>query len=116
MPIISPGDSLHLAKTLPIMTADAPAAIATATSPGFFIPPSEMIDKSLPSSLTASAQLAVANKVGAPARVITLVEQIEPLPIPTLNPMTPSNLEITSDAAAYVPTFPTIKGISNILE
>src|SRR3989337_3697148 len=103
-----PGDSLHRANRFPIMTAEAPAVKAIATSPGVLIPPSAMTGMSAPYFATASDTCAVANRVGEPAFVISVVVQIDPDPMPTLNQHICSSSVMASSAASYVPILPTL--------
>src|SRR5437660_10129743 len=94
-----PGASLERAKILPIITAEAPSDSAIAASPGPLIPPSAIIGSFDPYVRRASATWAVANTVGDPAFVASIVVQIEPDPLPTVNPVTPSRLVIMHSAA-----------------
>ena len=79
------------AKRLPIITQDAPAAMAFVTSPENLIPPSAMIGTPVPSAARAASIIAVS--CGTPAPVTTRVVQIEPGPIPTLRPSMPSAIK-----------------------
>src|SRR5437879_12709257 len=94
-----PGASFDRAKILPIITAEAPRESAIAASPGPLIPPSAIIGSFDPYVRRASATWAVANTVGDPAFIAYIVVQMEPDPIPTLNPATPSSLVRISSAA-----------------
>src|SRR6266699_1732119 len=95
----SSGIVFERAKILPIITAEAPRDRAIAASPGPLMPPSAIIGSFEPYVRRASATCAVANTVGDPALVASIVVQMEPDPIPTLNPATPSSLDRMSSAA-----------------
>src|ERR687896_1678769 len=85
--ITSPGDSSVPANNDPIITTSAPAAIALATSPENFTPPSEIIGT--PLSRAALTQLEMAVICGTPAPVTTRVVQIDPGPMPPFTASTP---------------------------
>src|SRR5688572_16978277 len=105
--ITSPGASSVPANNDPIITTSAPEAIALATSPENFTPPSE-ITGTLPRA--AFTQLAIAVICGTPAPVTTRVVQIDPGPMPTLIASTPAS--ISSCAPVVVPTLPAIRSVS----
>src|SRR6478736_2940659 len=104
----SPGASSVPANSDPIITTSAPAAIALATSPENFTPPSEITGT--PLSRVALTQEAIAVICGTPAPVTTRVVQIDPGPIPTLTASTPAS--INSCAPSPVPTLPAINCVS----
>ena len=87
--MISPGASSVPAKSDPIITVSAPAAIALATSPECLIPPSAMTGT--PRPLAACTQSAMAVSCGIPTPATTRVVQIEPGPTPTFTPLTPAS-------------------------
>src|ERR1035441_2575034 len=109
--MVSPGLSSVPASRLPIMTVSAPAAIALVTSPEYLMPPSAI--SGTPASRVARAHSAIAVIWGTPAPETTRVVQIEPGPIPTLMPSTPS--EINSRAPSYVATLPVMSCTSGSL-
>ncbi len=92
--MVSPGLSSVPASRLPIITASAPAAMALVMSPEYLMPPSAI--SGTPASRAARAHSAMAVICGTPAPETTRVVQIEPGPMPTLMPSTPS--EISSRA------------------
>src|SRR5438876_9022142 len=98
--MVSPGDSSVPANRLPIITQDAPAANALEMSPEYLIPPSAMSGTSVPWAARAASMMAV--NCGTPAPVTTRVVQIDPGPMPTFKPSTPS--EINSFVPSYVAT------------
>src|SRR6186997_2465390 len=98
----SPGASSVPANSDPIITTSAPAAIAFATSPENFTPPSEITGMLF--SRAALTQLEMAVICGTPAPVTTRVVQIDPGPMPTLIASTPAS--INSCAPSVVPTLP----------
>src|SRR5215472_7082812 len=100
--MVSPGDSSVPANKLPIITQDAPAASALEMSPEYLIPPSAMSGTFVPCAARAASIMAV--NCGTPAPVTTRVVQIDPGPMPTFKPSTPS--EINSFVPSYVATFP----------
>src|ERR1035438_2341657 len=100
--MVSPGLSSVPANRLPIMTASAPAAMALVMSPENLMPPSAI--NGTPAGPVAREHSAIAVSCGTPAPETTRVVQIDPGPIPTLMPSTPS--EINSQAPSYVATFP----------
>src|SRR5689334_25200340 len=100
----SPGASSVPANSDPIITTSAPAAMAFATSPENFTPPSEIIGTPVRRAALTHDEIAVI--CGTPAPVTTLVVQIEPGPIPTLIASTPAL--INSSAPSVVPTLPAI--------
>lgn len=103
MVINDPGASSVPAKRLPTITAFAPAAIAFAMSPLYFIPPSAITGT--PYFLATSATSATAVNWGTPTPATTLVVHIEPGPIPTLSASAPALIK--SSAASPVAMFPT---------
>src|SRR5260370_7657182 len=100
--MVSPGDSSVPAKSEPIMTTLAPAAMALVTSPEYLIPPSAITG--MPSSRQARAASAIAVICGTPAPVTMPVVQLEPGPTPTLLSSPP--LRTTSQAPSTVLTLP----------
>src|SRR3954470_22479160 len=86
--IVSPGLSSVPASRLPIITASAPAAIAFVISPEYLMPPSAI--SGTPASRVAREHSEIAVICGTPAPDTTRVVQIDPGPIPTLIPSTPS--------------------------
>ena len=104
----SPGASSVPAKSEPIITESAPAAIAFATSPENFTPPSAMIGT--PEPFAAATHSTIAVICGTPAPVTTRVVQIEPGPMPILTASTPA--VINALVASAVATFPAISSIS----
>src|ERR1039458_7426923 len=109
--IVSPGLSSVPASRLPIITQSAPAAIAFVISPEYLMPPSAI--SGTPPSRVALEHSLMARICGTPAPETTRVVQIDPGPIPTLMPSTPS--EINSFAPSYVATFPVIDWTSGSL-
>src|SRR5258708_20271359 len=87
---------------LPIITLQAPAASALATSPEYRTPPSAITAICWPARARATLEIAVT--CGTPTPATTRVVQIEPGPIPTLTPSTPCSASAT--AAAAGPVFP----------
>ena len=69
---------------------DVPAAMALLTSPEYLIPPSAM--SGTPASRQAFEQAEMAVIWGTPAPETTRVVQMEPGPMPTLMPSTPSEI------------------------
>ena len=70
------------------MMQSAPAAMAFEKSPEYLMPPSEI--SGTPVSRVALAHSRIAVICGTPAPLTTRVVQIEPGPMPTLMPSTPS--------------------------
>ena len=97
----------------PSMTVEAPAANARAASPAPLIPPSAMTGRSTFLSTRAVVTSATAKSVGAPARVTSEVMQMEPDPIPALNPSTLGSSSSMSKTACLVPTLPATKSELN---
>ena len=83
---------------------EAPAAIALARSPEYFIPPSATIG--IPDFCASSTAPNIAESCGTPTPATTRVVQIEPWPIPTLIALAPAS--IMAMAASAVATFPAI--------
>src|SRR5690242_20972980 len=86
----SPGDSYVPANHDPIMTFDAPAASANATSRGCRTPPSA--HTCAPSSLAAEAHSTTAENCGRPTPVIIRVVHMAPGPTPTLTMDAPASM------------------------
>ena len=74
----------------PIITADAPAASASATSRGCRTPPSAQT--CLPSSRAAAAHSSTAENCGRPTPVIIRVVHMAPGPTPTLTMSAPASM------------------------
>ena len=91
----------------PIITASAPAAIAFAISPEYFIPPSAIISVLL--FLTPFLTERIALNCGTTIPATNLVVQIDPGPIPTFITSTPSLIK--NLAASAVAIFPAHKVI-----
>ncbi len=72
---------------LPIMTVEAPAASALEMSPEKRMPPSAMHGTPVPSSASATFEMAVI--CGTPTPATMRVVQIEPGPMPTLTASAP---------------------------
>ena len=100
--MVSPGLSSVPASRLPIITVSAPAAIALVTSPEYLTPPSATSGTPVPRTARAHSRIAVI--CGTPAPETTRVVQMEPGPIPTLMPSTPS--DTSSFAPSKVATLP----------
>src|SRR6266571_4007805 len=100
--MVSPGASSVPAKRPPIMTTEAPAAMALVISPEYFTPPSAITGTPVPFAARAASTMAVI--CGTPAPVTTRVVQMDPGPMPTLRPSKPRAMR--SRAPSYVPTFP----------
>src|SRR5208283_898959 len=62
--MVSPGDSSVPAKRLPIMTQDAPAAMALVMSPEYLMPPSAMMGTPVPCAALAASIMAVSGVNG----------------------------------------------------
>src|SRR5438552_1963581 len=90
------------------MTQLAPAAMALVISPEYLMPPSAMIGTPVPFAAREASMMAVS--WGTPAPVTTRVVQMEPGPMPTLRPSTPSAMR--SFAPSYVATLPAMICIS----
>ena len=86
------------------MTQSAPAAMALAISPLYFIPPSAITGT--PLDLQTSTTLCTAVSCGTPTPETILVVQIEPGPMPTLTAFAPASISIS--AAAPVAMLPAI--------
>ena len=86
----SPGDSWVPANQEPIITEEAPAARARATSRGCRTPPSAQT--CLPSSRAASAHSSTAENCGRPTPVIIRVVHMAPGPTPTLTMSAPASI------------------------
>src|SRR5574344_1501154 len=80
--IVLPGASSVPANMLPIITDEAPATIALATSPLYLTPPSAMTGT--PAGSATSHTFAMAVTCGTPTPATIRVVQIEPGPMPTL--------------------------------
>src|SRR6185312_2849751 len=102
--ISSPGDSSQPASSEPSITVSAPATIALARSPEYWMPPSEMTGT--PAALQASAASYTAVTWGAPTPVTMRVVQMEPGPTPTLTASEPASTNAW--APARVATLPPI--------
>ena len=100
----SPGLSSVPANSEPIITEEAPAAMALTTSPENLMPPSATMGTSALAAALAAAAMAVI--CGMPAPETTRVVQMEPGPIPTFTAATPA--ETRSAAPSWVPTLPAI--------
>src|SRR5437899_9554197 len=109
--MVSPGLTSVPAKRLPIITQLAPAATALGMSPEYLIPPSAM--SGMPALRVARSHSAMAVTCGTPAPVTTRVVQIDPGPIPTFTPSTPSWAR--SQAPSKVATFPATRSTSGNL-
>src|SRR6185503_5582246 len=92
------------AKSEPIITEDAPAAMAFTMSPENFTPPSAITGTWAGPAALAAAAMAVI--WGIPAPETTRVVQMEPGPMPTLTAETPAATR--SAAPSCVPTLPAI--------
>jgi hypothetical protein len=92
--MVSPGLSSVPASRLPIITASAPAAMALVMSPENLMPPSAI--NGTPACRVAREHSWIAVSCGTPAPETTRVVQMDPGPMPTLIPSTPS--EINSQA------------------
>src|ERR1017187_6004319 len=88
--MVSPGLSSVPASRLPILPQPAPAAIALVISPEYLIPPSAI--RGTPPSRVARAHSLMARICGTPAPDTTRVVQMDPGPMPTLTPSTPSEI------------------------
>ena len=96
------------ARSPPIITLLAPAAIALVMSPEYLIPPSAISGIRERSATLEHSFSAVS--CGTPAPATILVVQIEPGPTPTLTALTPA--AIRSFVASAVATLPAIMSIS----
>ena len=94
----SPGDSWVPANHEPIITWDAPAASASATSRGWRTPPSAQT--CLPCSRAASTHSTTALNCGRPTPVIIRVVHIAPGPTPTLMMSAPASTRSCTPSAA----------------
>src|SRR6201999_3491825 len=94
----SPGDSYVPANHDPIMTDDAPAARASATSRGCRTPPSAQT--CAPRSEAAAAHSRTAENCGRPTPVIIRVVHIAPGPTPTLMMSAPASTRSATPAGA----------------
>src|SRR5262245_53654762 len=106
--MVSPGDSSVPANSDPIITDEAPAASALVRSPEYLMPPSAMIGT--PDDFAAIAHDATAVTWGTPTPVTTRVVQMEPGPMPTFTPSTPSLMR--SAVASPVATLPATRSTS----
>ena len=104
----SPGDSWVPANHEPIITCEAPAASASATSRGCRTPPSAQT--CLPSSRAASAHSSTALNCGRPTPVIIRVVHIAPGPTPTLTMSAPASTRSWTPSAET--TLPATTGTS----
>src|ERR1035441_5464149 len=100
--MVSPGLSSTPAKSEPIITELAPAAMALVISPEYLMPPSAMTG--IPCSRAARAASAMAVICGMPAPVTMRVVQLDPGPMPTLMASAPAS--ISASAPSYVATLP----------
>ena len=98
-------DDIAIMRALPNMTVVAPAPKALTASPEWRIPPSAMTGT--PCRLAACAHSAIAEIIGMPMPAMTRVVQIEPEPIPTFTPSTPS--PIRASAPSAVATLPAMR-------
>ena len=89
MKIRSPGLSSQPASRLPSITVSAPATIALAMSPEYWMPPSPMTGT--PAGRQARAASMIAVICGTPTPATTRVVQIEPGPTPTLTASAPAS-------------------------
>src|SRR5439155_20341398 len=105
----SPGDSYVPASQEPIITADAPAATARATSRGWRTPPSAQIRT--PSSRPAAEHSNTAENCGRPTPVIIRVVHIAPGPTPTLTMSAPAAARSRTPSA--VTTLPATTGTAD---
>ncbi len=94
---VSPGDSYVPANQDPIMTLDAPAASASATSRGCRTPPSA--HTCAPSRRACAAHSSTALNCGRPTPVIIRVVHIAPGPTPTLTMSAPASTRSVTPAA-----------------
>src|SRR5690606_38511302 len=98
----SPGDSYVPANHEPIITLDAPAARANATSRGYRTPPSAQT--CLPSSRARVAHSNTAENCGRPTAVRIRVVHMAPGPTPTLTMSAPaSTRSVTPSAVVTLP-------------
>src|SRR5688500_15809049 len=98
----SPGLSSTPARREPSMTTSAPAAIALAISPEYWIPPSATIGTSWPAAARAQSRTAVT--CGTPTPATTRVVQIDPGPTPTFTASAPAAISASvADAVATLP-------------
>ena len=95
------------AKSEPIITVSAPAAIALTMSPEYLMPPSEM--QGTPNFAAARTQASTALICGTPTPATTRVVQIEPGPMPTFTPSTPASQ--SACAASPVAMLPAISSM-----
>src|SRR6058998_3092383 len=103
----SPGDSMVPANHDPTITAEAPAASASATSRGWRTPPSAQT--CLPSARAAAAHSSTAENCGRPTPVIIRVVHMAPGPTPTLTTSAPAS--IRSRVPPVVTTLPATTGV-----
>src|SRR6202453_3345785 len=103
---VSPGDSNVPENHDPIITFEAPAASASATSLGCLTPPSAHTDAS--SRLASAAHSSTAENCGRPTPVIIRVVHIAPGPTPTLTMSAPADTRSATPAA--VTTLPATTG------
>ena len=103
---VSPGDSYVPANHDPIITLEAPAASASATSRGCRTPPSAQTEA--PSRLASAAHSSTAENCGRPTPVIIRVVHIAPGPTPTLTMSAPADTRSATPAA--VTTLPATTG------
>jgi hypothetical protein len=103
---VSPGDSNVPANHDPIITLEAPAASASATSRGCLTPPSAQTNA--PSRLAASAHSRTAENCGRPTPVIIRVVHIAPGPTPTFTMFAPAATRSATPVA--VTTLPATTG------
>src|SRR5690625_6917001 len=94
---MSPGDSTTPANQEPIMTCDAPAASANATSRGYLMPPSAQT--CLPWLAAAWAHSWTAENCGRPTAVIIRVVHIAPGPTPTFRISAPASIRSCAPSA-----------------
>ena len=90
----------------PIITLDAPAASASATSRGWRTPPSAQT--CLPFFFAAAAHSSTAENCGRPTPVCIRVVHIAPGPTPTLMMSAPASIKSSTPEA--VTTFPATNG------
>ena len=105
----SPGDSYVPANHDPIMTWDAPAANASATSRGWRTPPSA--HTWAPNFLASVAHSRTAENWGLPTPVCMRVVHIAPGPTPTLMMVAPASTKSLTPSA--VTTLPATIGTEN---
>ena len=88
--MVSPGLSSTPAKSEPIITVEAPAAMALVTSPEYLMPPSAMTGILRSRPARKASEIAVI--WGMPAPVTMRVVQMEPGPMPTLTASAPASI------------------------